>query len=400
MKKFRERRAQINFPELEGLSLKKLFRMLRFTTFIFFLSLMQVMAVDSYAQMAKLSLNVSNERLEKVLGTIEDESEFFFLYNKDLIDVEQEVSVDAQNETIKAILDGILEGKDIAYTVYDRQIVLSNTAVISEMIAQQKSITGTITDEGGEPLPGVTVLIKGTTNGTVTNMDGNYTISNVPENATLQFSFIGMTAQEIVVGTQTSINVTLSTSSIGIDEVVAIGYGTVTRKEVTGAIGSVKSDDFIDGLPLAPEQILQGKVAGVSIVQASGARGAGSTVRIRGNSSISAGNNPLYVVDGVPLQFGSANNSINLGSDGATSPLSSDVSNPLNIINPSDIESIDVLKDASATAIYGSRGANGVIIITTKNKGRSGDYITYDGFVGFSTVPENLPFLNSTEYRK
>jgi len=400
MKKFRERRVQINFPELEGLALKKLFRMVRFTTFIFFLSLMQVMAVDSYAQMAKLTLSVENERLEKVLGTIEDESEFFFLYNKDLIDVEQEVSVDAQNETIKAILDGLLEGKDIAYTVYDRQIVLSNTDVINEMVAQQQSISGTVTDEGGEPLPGVTVLIKGTTNGTVTNIDGNYTISNVPENATLQFSFIGMTAQEIVVANQTSINVTLATSSIGIDEVVAIGYGTVTRKEVTGAIGSVKSDDFIDGLPLAPEQILQGKVAGVSIVQASGAPGAASAVRIRGNSSISAGNNPLYVVDGVPLQFGSANNNVAVSGASPSAALTTDVSNPLNIINPADIESIDVLKDASATAIYGSRGANGVIIITTKNKGRSGDYITYDGFVGFSSVPENLPFLNSTEYRK
>jgi TonB-linked SusC/RagA family outer membrane protein len=296
-----------------------------------------------------------------------------------------------------------LEGKEMAYTVYDRQIVLSNTEVISEMVAQQNSISGTVTDENGEPIPGVTVLVMGTTMGNVTNMDGKYSISNISDGTTLQFSFVGMTSQEIEVGTQTSINITLVASSIGIDEVVAIGYGTVNRREVTGAIGSVKADDFVDGLALAPEQLLNGKVAGVSIVQESGEPGAASSVRIRGSSSVSAGNEPLYVIDGVPLQFsnpsaGTSGAGEHRGETGYGHSTSS--TNPLNIINASDIESIDVLKDASATAIYGSRGANGVIIITTKNKGRSGDVVTYNGYVGFSSVTENLPFLTADEFRK
>ncbi|MCW3805485.1 SusC/RagA family TonB-linked outer membrane protein [Plebeiibacterium marinum] len=265
---------------------------------------------------------------------------------------------------------------------------------------ESKEVRGIVTDESGEAIPGVNVIIKGTTEGTITDINGEYLLSNVPNDAVLLFSFVGMESQEVVVGGKSILNIILKSSAIGLDEIVAIGYGTANRKEVTGSIASVKSDNFADALPMAPDQILQGKVAGVNIVQASGSPGAASTVRIRGSSSISAGNDPLYVVDGVPMQFGSANNSVSLGASGGTTPLSSDVSNPLNIINPSDIESIDILKDASATAIYGSRGANGVIIITTKNKGRSNEFVSYDGFMGISYVPENLPFLSASEYRK
>jgi len=272
---------------------------------------------------------------------------------------------------------------------------------ISISVYSQNTITGIVSSaDDDQPIPGANIIVKGTSIGASTDFDGLFKLENVSPKDVLLISFMGYKPIEVTVGSQTQINIKLETDSQALDEVVVVGYGTIKRKDVTGAIGSVKSENFIDGLPMAPEQILQGKVAGVSIVQASGAPGAASTVRIRGNSSISAGNNPLYVVDGVPLQFGSANNSINLGADGATSPLTSDVSNPLNIINPSDILSIDVLKDASATAIYGSRGANGVIIITTKNKGSSGDFVTYDGYVGISYVPENLPFLDATEYRK
>jgi TonB-dependent SusC/RagA subfamily outer membrane receptor len=362
MKKFRERRVQINFPELEGLTLKKLFRMVRFTTFIFFLSLMQVMAVDSYAQMTKLSLNVENEQLEKVLKTIEDESEFFFLYNKDLIDVEQEISVDAQNETIKSILDGLLDGKDIAYTVYDRQIVLSNTEVIAEMVAQQSSISGTVTDEAGDPLPGVTVIIKGTTQGTVTNSDGNFSITNLPEGAILAFSFVGMLTQEIVVGTQTEIKVIMVTDAIGLEEVVAIGYGTVKKSDLTGSVGSMKAAEIAKQPVVRVDQALQGRIAGVQVSSTSGAPGSGSSIRIRGGNSINAGNEPLYVIDGF---IG--------GGD-------------LNAINPNDIESVEVLKDASATAIYGSRGSNGVILITTKRgTGKKGFGVSLDSYVGIQS---------------
>jgi iron complex outermembrane receptor protein len=369
---------------------------MRNTALLLLISAFQLLASGSYSQTTQLNLKLEGATVKEVLLEIEDQSEFYFLYNSELIDVTREVDISVRNKKVDNVLAQLFDEDDVTVVINDRHIVLSPA---DESSQQQQSVSGKVTDESGEPLPGVAVVIKGTTSGTVTDIDGNYSIPNVPNDATLAFSFIGMRTQEILVGNQTSINVTLAASTIGLDEIVAIGYGTTNRKSVTGSISTIKSDDFVDGLAMAPEQLLNGKVAGVSIVQASGAPGAASTVRIRGSSSISAGNNPLYVVDGIPLQFGSANRSVKIGSTNST-PFTDEVSNPLNIINASDIESIDILKDASATAIYGSRGANGVIIITTKNRGRGGDFVSYSGYTSFSSVPKQLPFLNATEYRK
>lgn len=265
------------------------------------------------------------------------------------------------------------------------------------LFAQEKSVTGTVTDNNGVPLPGVNVLIEGTNTGTLTDFDGNFTLTASPGDV-LVFSYVGMASVKRTVGAEDVYNVVLE-GGASLDEVVVIGYGTQRRSDVTGAISSISAESIPDAAPIAPDQILQGKVTGVNIVQNSGQPGAGSTVRIRGISSISAGNDPLYVVDGVPLQFDSANNTVNLGPQSGTTAFSNQVSNPLNIINPADIQSIDVLKDASATAIYGSRGANGVIIITTKDKSGLGETLSYDSYVGIATVRETLPFLSAEEYR-
>ncbi|WP_010517526.1 SusC/RagA family TonB-linked outer membrane protein [Croceivirga radicis] len=264
----------------------------------------------------------------------------------------------------------------------------------------QTAVTGKVSDANGEPIPGVNIIQKGTANGVTTDFDGNYSISLQTNSASiLVFSYVGFKTQQVNANGKTAVNVVLEEDSQLLDEIVVVGYGTQKVKDVTGAIASVKSDDFVDALPVQPEQLLQGKVAGVNIVQSSGMPGASSTVRIRGTSSISAGNDPLYVIDGVPLQFGSANNNISVATSGS-SPLSEEATNPLSLINPADIESIDVLKDASATAIYGSRGANGVIVITTKNKGKFGNFITYDAYTGVSSVREYLPVLSADEYRQ
>ena len=258
------------------------------------------------------------------------------------------------------------------------------------------SIKGKVVAESGESLPGVTVLLKGTTNGTITDLDGNFSLS-VPESpGTLVFSFIGFTSVEKEFSGPATLNVTLVEDVKALEEVVVVGYGTEKRKDLTGAVASVSSKDFNPGIAVAPEQLLQGKVAGVDIVQNSGQPGAASTVRIRGATSISAGNDPLYVVDGVPLQFGSSN--MFVSSMQGSSPFTSQASNPLNAINPADIESIDILKDASATAIYGSRGANGVIVITTKSK-KLGETVSYDTYVSSSSVRRTLPFLSANDYR-
>jgi len=211
--------------------------------------------------------------------------------------------------------------------------------------------------------------VKGTKTGVNTNADGAFTIS-APPTATLVFSSVGFAAQEIAIGNQTSITVSLVTTQSNLNEIVVIGYGTVRKKDATGSLVSVKAKDFNQGVINSPDQLLQGKVAGLEITSNSGQPGSATTIKIRGNNSIRTANNPLYVVDGVPLDGRTARPNLDLGAAGLGFGPTPE-SNPLLYINPNDIAQIDVLKDASATAIYGSRGANGIIVITTK-KGTSG----------------------------
>lgn len=262
----------------------------------------------------------------------------------------------------------------------------------------QNTVSGIVTDaQTGETLPGVNISVKGTATGTSSDVNGRYSLSVPSLSGTLLFSFIGYQSQEITINGRATINVAMQQQTISGDEVIVIGYGTQRREDVTGAISSIREDDFNPGVSLAPAQLMQGKVAGVNIVQSSGRPGASSTIRIRGSSSVSAGNDPLYVIDGVPLQLASANNYVNVAGESGTSPFNSMPSNPLNILNPADIESIDILKDASATAIYGSRGANGVIMITTKNYSET--TVNYDSYVSISSLRKQLPFLTHDQYR-
>jgi iron complex outermembrane receptor protein len=238
--------------------------------------------------------------------------------------------------------------------------------------------------------------VKGTSAGTSTDTNGEYELQVPSLRDTLIFTFVGYQKMEIPLNNRSTLNVELEQEAIAGEELVVVGYGTQRRQDITGSISSVRESDFNAGVTLAPEQLMQGKVAGVNIVESSGAPGAASEVRIRGSSSISAGNDPLYVIDGVPVQMASTNNYINIAGESSTSPFNSMPSNPLNTLNPSDIESIDILKDASATAIYGSRGANGVIMITTKNYAET--TVNYDGYVSVSSLPGQLPFLSHDQY--
>ncbi|MAU26957.1 MAG: SusC/RagA family TonB-linked outer membrane protein [Muricauda sp.] len=260
-------------------------------------------------------------------------------------------------------------------------------------IAKAQTVSGTVSDETG-PLPGASVLVKGTTNGTQTDFDGNYTLNDVGSDAVLVFSYIGYKTQEIAVNGQSTINVVMEEDAQALDEVVIIGYGQTTVKDATGSVTAVTSEDFNSGVIASPEQLIQGKAAGVQITQTSGAPGAGVDVRIRGTNSIRSNNDPLFVVDGVPLSGGdTAPSSGNIGVGTAPS------SNPLNFLNPSDIESISVLKDASATAIYGSRGANGVVIITTKSgKAAAGGIFEFTSNLGISTPANEYDLLGPDEF--
>jgi len=271
-----------------------------------------------------------------------------------------------------------------------RKGLLLFCAVLGFGMAHAQSVSGTVSDANG-PLPGANVLVKGTTNGTQTDFDGNYSLSNVPANAVLVFSYVGFKTAEVAVGGRTTVNLTLEEDAQALEEVVLVGYGAVRKKDATGAVASVKAEDFNKGITTSADQLLQGRVAGVQITQSSGEPGAAANIRIRGTSSIRSGNDPLIVLDGVPLVSGGVSPS---GSDFG----GSSATNPLNFINSADIESIAVLKDASATAIYGSRGANGVILITTKS-GKSGKpQINYSSSYSFANISNRLDLVEAKDY--
>lgn len=275
--------------------------------------------------------------------------------------------------------------------VEDKTTYQSNTHRLtfsSTPLAQEQQIlTGTVTDESGMPLPGVSVVEKGTTNGTATDFDGNYTIT-LRQNSTIVFSFMGFLTREVTVGNEERIDVSLTEDVSTLDEVVVVGYGQNVRRNLTTAVSSVKPSDVPDRNVASANQLLQGQVAGVNLTTSNGTPGGASRVSIRGVSSINGDNEPLYVIDGIPLSKASA--SYNFSGEYRQDPLS--------MINPSDIETIDVLKDAAATAIYGSRGTNGVIMITTK-QGRKGEpTVSLNHLSGMSFMPKKLDLLNPQEF--
>ncbi len=259
-------------------------------------------------------------------------------------------------------------------------------------IFAQNTVTGKVTSNG-EVLPGVSIVVKGTSNGTTTDFDGNYAIRvDLPDDI-LVYSYIGFQTKEVTVGNQSVMDVELQEDVKALDEVVVIGYGSVKKSDLTGAVSSLRSDDLNQGIVTSVDQAIQGRAAGVQINQASAEPGGGVSVRIRGVNSITGGDQPLYVIDGVPIN----NEEMFTGGNAANIPLNGNPRNPLNSLNPNDIASIEILKDASSTAIYGSRGANGVVIITTK-KGSSGLNVSIDSYLGVQTIYRHLDVLSTSEY--
>lgn len=366
MKKHRECNSHIRL-------LKKLLRIMKLTSFLILAFVFSVNA-SVYSQSTKLSINVKNGTLIEALKQIESQSEFYFYYNNDEVKALDGVSISVDKKEIQEVLDKLLNGTNLEYKIIDRYIALKqkNGTGAETTIQQQRSITGKVTDSSGNPLPGVTVVVKGTSNGTITDVDGNYSITRVTENSNLQFSFVGMKTQEVAVGNKTTINISLEEETIGIDEVVAIGYGVQKKSDVTGAISQIKSEDMVNRSTLRSEQALQGKTAGVQVVNPSGAPGKGGTVRVRGISSNNA-SEPLYVVDGLIVP--------SIGN-----------------IDPNSIESMEILKDGASAAIYGVASGNGVVIVTTK-KGKAGQgKISYDFQYMTSKLPTHPAVLNSNEY--
>lgn len=356
---------------------------MKLLSFLIFVSVATVTA-NSYSQQTKFNMSFENVTVRQVFQQIEDNSEFIFLYSEKSVDVERKVNVEVTNQTVQEILDQVFKGTKNYYEIHDRQIAIMEKGSTEKPlfmlkmaeVDQQKSISGKVTDSTGGGLPGVTVVVKGTTQGTVTNTDGEYTLANLPANATLQFSFVGMKTQEVVVGSQTSINVKLEDETIGIEEVVAIGYGTMRKSDLTGSVSQIGETSVLERSTTTLTEALQGASAGLNVGQVNTVGGQPS-ISIRERTSISGEQDPLIVLDGVIFR------------------------GRLIDINPNDISTIDVLKDASSTAIYGSQATNGVIIITTKTaKVSKKPMINYTGSYSFQEPSKNFETENSEEFLK
>lgn len=343
---------------------------MRITAVIVFILSMQVYA-KSFGQVDKINLKM-NSSFKEVIEQLEKISGYRFVLKYDQGILNKVVDINYTNEKIDKVLNDLLKDTGFTYKVIDRYVAI---VPISEAIdiLQQKPVSGNVTDSTGSPLPGVSVVVKGTTTGVITDADGNFSLPNVPENATLQFSFVGMKALEVAVSGKTTVNVKMEDETVGIEEVVAVGYGTLKKSDLTGAISSVGSKDLAKSTNINIQSAIQGRAPGVMASSQSGAPGSVASIRVRGIGTVND-NSPIYVVDGMI------------------------VSSSMNYLNPSDIESIEVLKDASAQAIYGSRGANGVILITTKMGSETKPVVTFNSTTGISRVARIVELLDANEF--
>lgn len=327
------------------------------------------MFATAYSQATKLNLHLENASLEQIFVAIEDQSEFKFLYHDKLINDDAPRKATYRNKTVEEILDDIFSGTDNTYTVLENNLVVITPKKLD--VKQGITVTGKVVDATGEPLPGVNIVVQGTTTGAVTDLEGNYTVTVPDENATLVFSFVGFLMEEVPVNGQTTLDVVLVEDIKALDEVVVIGYGTIKKSDLTGSVSTVAADEIAAYPAISMSQALQGRAAGVQIQANNGEPGSSYKVRIRGATSINSSSDPLYVVDGFP---------------GGTLP------------PPEDIASIEVLKDASATAIYGSRGANGVIMITTKRGQAGKTKVEFNSSWSTQREINRLDLLNGSQF--
>lgn len=337
-------------------------------------------ASQSYSQVVTLSMDMTQATILDIFNAIEGQTEYQIAYNSNNLDLMKKIDLKEEDKTVNEILDIILKTSELKYEFIGHYIVITDqdSTKPNVRMANQEQITvwGTVTSLAGERIPGVTVTISGTMNGTITDSDGNYSLSDVPSDGKIIFSFVGMRTAEISVDGRSNIDVSLEEETIGLEEVVAIGYGTVKKRELTGSVASVRSEDFNEIAASDAMQLIQGKVAGLSITRTNGGDPTqGFEIRLRGASSISADQEPLVVVDGIP------------GGD-------------LNAIAPEDIESMDILKDGSAAAIYGTRGTNGVILITTK-RGKLGNMqVEFSSKFTTQSILKRIEVLSGDEYRQ
>lgn len=390
-------------PFIQRAVFAKLLRIMKLTTFLMLVACLYARA-NGYSQ--KISLTLQNASVENVFKQISDQSEYNFLYTNKVVSHAKPINISVRNASIEEVLAICFHGQPLTFTIYEKTIVIKfkkTTAIDDRKPVSVPDppfeINGTVTNEKGEPMSGVSVRVKNTTTGAMTDANGNYRLSVADSKAVLEFSFVGYTSKTVSIGQNKRLDIVLSLEDKKLDNIVVVGYGTQRQKDLTGAVSAVTSKDFNPGVVLSPQQSIQGKLAGVNISQNSGKPGGSNTVRVRGGTSITSSNDPLYVIDGVPISNSAGIAQANINNYGIDI-FDEEPTNPLMTLNPDDIESVTVLKDASSTAIYGSRGANGVIVITTK-KGTAGKAKISVGMSGgISKVAGTLDVLTADQYRQ
>jgi TonB-linked SusC/RagA family outer membrane protein len=355
---------------------KKISRIMKLYLFILVITVMQATATSVYSQTARLNLKMENATIAEVFDAVEKQSDFFFFYNKGKINDQQRVTVDLQNSKIDEVLTTVFGKNAVSYEIIGKNIIVKPIELSDATSGQQsnKKVTGKVTDQTGTSIPGVSIVVKGTTVGITTDINGGFSLSVPTDSKVLIFSFIGMKTQEIPIGNKASFNVTMNEEAIGIDEVVAIGYGTQKKVNLTGSIATVSTKDLESRPITQASQALAGLANGVSVSQGSGAPGGdGAEIRVRGIGTFSnAGKDPLVLIDGLAAS--------------------------INEVDPNNIKSVSVLKDAASAAIYGNRAANGVILIETKRGEKGKLQVSYNSYVGWQKVTALPDFLNSSEY--
>ena len=353
-------------------NLSKILLVMKLTAILIIAALTNVSA-KTYSQI--VTLHQKKSTVEKVLRSIEKQTGYHFLYDKQDVSKAGAINIEIGPVTVEEALNNCFKDQPLTYKIFQKTIVVKkkDAAIEPNVVAAQK-VQGTVSDAKG-PLPGVSVKVKGSSIGTVTDVNGKYSLNAPDGNATLVFSFVGYTTQEVPIANKSQLDVVLAETPKALSEVVVVGYGTQKRADLTGSVGSVSSRQLQERPQTNLEQELAGKIAGVNVSTNSGEPGGDTRIRIRGYSSINTSTDPLYVVDGIVWTAGG------------------------NAINPNDVATIDVLKDASSTAIYGTRGANGVILITTKRgaKGRPST-VSYDSYGSLSHMAKEIPVLNAKEF--
>jgi TonB-dependent starch-binding outer membrane protein SusC len=365
---------------------------------------------DTYGQEIlnrRISLNLSNQEMGTVLEKVENLANVKFLYSFEVIKANRKVSIEASNERLEKVLENLLNPLNIKFEVSSNQTIIlkkgsNNEATTSEKNALGTPVTGVVLDEKNEPLVGVSIKVKGSNRGTTTNGEGKFSIE-LEKNDVMVVSYVGYLSQEVKLGNQTNFNISLQPDSQNFDEVVVVGYGTQSKKLVTSSISSVSAKELQEIKAPGLDQALQGRAAGVQVTKNTGAPGGGVSIRVRGTASLIGGQEPLYIIDGVPIaNTPSGTSKVFVNANEPTGQAGYEYINPLAQIPVEDIESIDILKDAASASIYGARGANGVVIVTTK-KGKAGKMqVSVNGYTGVNYVPQDrwYKMLSGTEYAK